>query len=151
MARVTLVRAPKIAFDPSILFVAVALLALIFAVRYVPGASSGGGLLVTESTTKRLGEMPPGQVQTASFVLKNLGDRPVKLIGAKASCSCTAVDGVPVTVAPSGSREVTFRVATPSQPGPVDGEVTLYTNNPEQVEIRLRYAGEVVDPTAPGR
>ncbi len=55
---------------------------------------------------------PDGEIIEVPFLVHNLGSSPLAIIGAKSSCGCTAIEGLPVQIVPKESFALKLRVAT---------------------------------------
>ena len=71
-----------------------------------------------------LGAIAPGSVQTRSFTLRNVSDKPVTIVSAFPSCKCTTLtDLAGKEIAPGGTVELKASMDAPRAPGPKDAKV----------------------------
>ena len=54
----------------------------------------------------------PGDFADVSFVLDNVTNRPVVVLGAETSCDCTTLQGLPITIPARGESSLRFRLTT---------------------------------------
>ncbi len=109
-------------------------------------ARSNGDAFVADSSSKSFGELPVGVDFPIVFQITNRAARSLYVLGAASGGSaegCLSVDGPPMEIPGGQSRLVTVHVHT-SAAGPFDDEVVLWTNNPDQLELRLTIQGFVV-------
>jgi hypothetical protein len=80
--------------------------------RLLPAALIGGPTLVSvDRSPKEAFSAREGDVVTAEFTVKNITDRPLRLLGANTSCGCAIVASeFPVELAPAASTVVKFEV-----------------------------------------
>lgn len=93
-----------------------------------------GEMVVVDSNYIVLGEVKDGEERHLEFVVRNLSFKGVEIIGAKASCSCTVAQDIPVVVRAMGSS--ILRVSYRAQ-GKVGGElvrnrVLLFLDNGQE-------------------
>jgi hypothetical protein len=85
-----------------------------------------------------------GTEHAAVFRIRNLSDRPVRVLGVTTSCACVSVDELPVDVPSRGERDrrVLIRIDG-SLKGPVDQMVEYYTDHRSAPQLRgvLRVQG----------
>lgn len=85
------------------------------------------------ATHPDFGTGKPGDVLEATTTVRNLTDRPVRLVGGTSDCSCTVLGDLPRTVEPHGA--VTLSVSLhvpPSERGRLTRTVFLRTDDPAQ-------------------
>jgi len=106
----------------------------------------GGERLLVDQRVRSIGEVTRGYPSAFRYSLMNLTGRPVKILGARMSCSCTAVGSMPDTLPVAESRTIEFEL-TPSEQQP-DGEITgtvrLFTDDPSHHELELAFVAQVV-------
>jgi hypothetical protein len=57
-----------------------------------------------------VGEGTRGEKRTATTTVRNLSFSPIRVVGAMTTCNCLAVTGLPLTVAPRQTEELTMTV-----------------------------------------
>jgi hypothetical protein len=110
----------------------------------------GERLLVADGA-RSLGDVPAGTKLTLEYAVTNLTGHPVRLLGARPSCSCTVIDDLPATLAAFETRSIPVVVDT-SEGGKeaLAGTVDVFTDEPRSQTLRLAFAGRIVAVRAPG-
>ena len=80
---------------------------------------------------------------TTTFKFKNVGDTPLIIQRAQASCGCTTPDYTKERILPGKDGSITVTYSTVGRPGAFDKNVTVFTNVPDSVYI-LKIKGEVL-------
>lgn len=88
-----------------------------------------------------LGECTPGETRTSMVEVWNWTDRPVRLVGGTADCSCTVLDDLPVRIPPGESRPITITVRVAAQPGIFNRKAGLLVDNGELTRIDFHMTG----------
>lgn len=111
----------------------------------------GGGLAVARSYFRPvvieapkaidLGELIAGEKKRVSIPLRNLSDKPVVTLGARTSCKCSVVEGLPVTIAPNSSSDVMLQISISQNTG-YNGSIMFYTDNSHSPTFEVRYFGK---------
>lgn len=99
-------------------------------------AYARGHHVLADTYTKSLGPIPVGKSKTVSFRLSNTSRRPITLIGAARSCTCTTASALPLTIPPSGSVEVAVN-ASARAPGKYSTDVRFFTDDSRDAELAL--------------
>ena len=108
------------------------------------GAESVGLDQIEVTPGQPVGVVESGTVVTASFTVKNKSDRPIRILGADTSCSCTTVDELPPLLEASQSLVIKLSIHTPETPTPFHGQCDLFTDNSNQRTVALKYDGKAV-------
>ena len=101
---------------------------------------------------RQLGPVASRSEHPISFTVRNVGSRPLRILGASSGCGkagCIDLEfHKPFTIPTGQSREieVTYRAAGP---GPFACSFDLYTNAPGQATIKLTVIGETLDAGSP--
>jgi len=109
------------------------------AIRFV----AGWGLFVDHASVS-FGTAEPNQRRTVSFLLRNRGTAPIRVLGCRTSCTCVVPDQIPFSIAPGKTSQ--FRVSIihmPGKSGRIHLPVNLYTDSPNQRELALSIEGRV--------
>lgn len=89
------------------------------------------------------GEMAVDQSRSHKFILKNEGEAPLEVMKGDTTCKCTLSSMKDSTIAPGESIEIEL-TWTPKSTQSVFGQTaTIYTNDPENQELKLRIEGTV--------
>ncbi|MFC2137550.1 DUF1573 domain-containing protein [Bacteroidota bacterium] len=96
-----------------------------------------------ENTVVDMGEIAYKKPQTAKFIFKNTGEKPVIVTNAKGSCGCTGIKypKEPIKPGESGTIQATYNAASL---GAFNKSVTVDINIPDGRQI-LRLKGTVVN------
>jgi Protein of unknown function (DUF1573) len=121
------------------------------AYRYMRGQT-----IFVDSHMQSFGIVSPGQPISVAFRLTNRGQRPVRIVGCKAICSCTVPNDLPFTLGIGESRILAVSVDNPkrepsSPPESLNLGMTLFTNNPNQPRVPLIVKGEISSTTSASR
>ncbi len=100
-----------------------------------------GERLLPDQTSKFFGTVKRGTDPSVSFMLKNESNLPVKVLGAKASCTCLVLRSTPHTIPAGDEGTVQVQVMTNKQIGEVSATLVLYTDVPGHGAIRLSVNG----------
>ena len=98
-----------------------------------------GQLVLVDEHAKSISGVQAGSQVVVSYALTNISDRPVRLIGASPSCSCTVIQDLPMTLAASETRTVSARITTSEDNPNSSGTIRLFTDEPRSPEIALNY------------
>ena len=102
-----------------------------------------GDRLIPDAYSKSFGIVDGGSTSTIVFKLRNFLNRPITVIGSRATCSCLLAEAVPLTVPASRSSNFTIRVVTGKKKGALSASMKLYTDSPETPVIVLTTSGVV--------
>ncbi|NOX58478.1 MAG: DUF1573 domain-containing protein [Planctomycetes bacterium] len=93
--------------------------------------------------THDFGKVWMGKNLKHTFVIKNTGNKPLKITRVKPSCGCTKKGKHPTEIAPGQSGEFTFGLATKKLNGKFTKAITITTNDPKKKSTILKLVGEV--------
>lgn len=108
--------------------------------------------LQADTTLHAFGTMPEGSERRHAFVIRNVGEAPLKITRGATSCSCTVSDfedteggdrGGEVFVAP-GESTILRLMWRGKNGGPFRQHATVFTNDPRRPEIEFAVEGFVV-------
>lgn len=108
-----------------------------------------GERLLVAKPTKSVSAIAGDRI-ALQYLLTNWTDHPISLIGAASSCTCTALESMPITLSAFESRLVSANVTI--EPGKPDfsGSIHLFTEGLQSREVVLSYAVRVRSPRSPG-
>ena len=69
-----------------------------------------GERVLVDAATKFAGEVGENEFTDVAYRLQNSSSQPIRVLGAKASCSCIAILDLPTTVEAGGTREIRLRL-----------------------------------------
>ncbi len=91
----------------------------------------------------RVLQVSGGGAESEALVFRNLSDRPVRVVGYNATCSCVRVAGLPATIAPRGSAQLDVRAVSSES---LEVPTVFLTDNADDARIAIR-----VNVVAPAR
>lgn len=109
-----------------------------------------GDPLLVDRPFRSMSGIRPGSRVLLHYALTNASDRPIKLVGIKASCSCITADELPLTIAVSETKSLSATVKTREDESAKDGSICLYTDHPDSAEIILGYSVRLTPPLLSG-
>jgi hypothetical protein len=90
------------------------------------------------------GTLAPGESRRLAFRLINTSHRSIRVVGARPSCSCMTVEGIPLVIPPSERANLTVLVRSNGRAGSIDGSMILITNSPRTPLIELGITGIMI-------
>jgi len=88
-----------------------------------------GHSLLVDSQEKFIGVVGENEKGTATFDIVNVTTVPIRIIGAKASCRCVAVQDLPVTLGPKEEKSIRVSVYGGSKAGPQRESAYLFCDD----------------------
>jgi hypothetical protein len=104
-------------------------------------AGSGSGR--ADVPTIDLGLHLEGTAATVRFPITNTGDKPLKLLSAKADCGCTTATLPEQAIAPGQTEEVEVLFSGKAPAGPLERHVTINTDG-DPASLVLTLTGTIV-------
>ena len=96
-------------------------------------------------TLANLGKITMGETKTASFQIKNIGNKPLFITNVAAGCGCTVPDYTKGAIAPGGTGIVTGSFDTKkSHPGEFHKSIFVTTNSANGINQTLVFTGIIV-------
>lgn len=89
--------------------------------------------------------IPAGETSKREIRLQNPTSQPIQFIGANVPCTlcgCVDTEGLPITI-PAGKSKSLSILFKATEAGTFNAEVDLFTDNPEQLRVRLHVEGNV--------
>jgi hypothetical protein len=109
-----------------------------------------GDRLFVDDRDRSIGDIRAGTKLTLQYAVTNLTGHPVRLLGARPSCSCTVVDDLPATLAALETRSIPVVIDTSERvKEALTGTVDIFTDEPRSQTLRLAFAGRIVADRAP--
>jgi hypothetical protein len=109
-----------------------------------PAAASLSALrpqpIIAEPSSIDLGTIDDGAFKEFSVTLRNAADREITIMGARASCTCVRVSGLPAQIRPGEQRSVQVKV-TPPNADQFSGRVSFYTDLSTSLSPLVKYQG----------
>jgi hypothetical protein len=100
-----------------------------------------------EPTLVTLKDGKAGEARNAIISIRNLADKPLRVLGFTTSCTCISGDKLPVVISPKGLEEfhVTVHLVS-SAAGRMEQSVVYHTDNPSASSLMTRIVGRVTEP-----
>ena len=109
------------------------------AIQYLRGHE-----IVAVSTVISLGTQPNGTHCPVKIRLRNLSDKPIRVVGASTSCSCVATSNPPVLIGARQSAVLDATLAIEGEPSSkVEQTIDYYTEALRTPRIRISLEGVV--------
>jgi hypothetical protein len=90
-----------------------------------------------------MGQGVPGEERDASVELTNRTDKPIRLIGGTADCSCTVLGDLPVTIPSGESRSITVTMRLPKSAGIFNRKAHLKIDDDGFKSVGFRLTGRI--------
>ncbi len=90
------------------------------------------------------GSMQRGTSKSHDFVIRNVGDAPLKLRAGSTTCKCTLSEVSEKPVPPGGSTHVKVQWSAKSDNGPFRQTANILTNDPLQSTVELTVDGKIM-------
>lgn len=78
-----------------------------------------------EPESLEFGLLKPGEERTGTVEIRNLSDKPLRIVGSRASCKCTSFDLANQIIAPGGTVPLTATMKPDVSPGPKKAKVRI--------------------------
>jgi hypothetical protein len=91
------------------------------------------------------GQMERGHEKSHEFLIRNIGDAPLRVWAGQTTCKCTLSEVKSGALAPGESTHVRLEWSAKSDQGPFRQTATIHTTDPRQPEIELTIDGEIVN------
>ena len=113
-----------------------------------PGAALAklrGETLTLDRTTVDFGHGRTGDVLTQQVTVTNHSEKPLRIIGGTADCSCITTTDLPVTIAPNESKSVSivYKVPHTDKAGITNRQAILMTDCPKRPKLALTLSARV--------
>ena len=108
-------------------------------------ARLGGDSLHLAADYLDFGDGKPGERLTAEVRVRNFTDRPLRLIGGTADCSCVTTSDLPITLPPRGEAAVSVQLKLPESRGRFTRVAEFWTDCDDQRTLRLRLGARVME------
>ena len=104
-----------------------------------------GDRLIADVYDRSVGIVREGEKHAVVFELTNMSSQPVKILGAKSTCTCLAVDQLPVALPPHGVFRLRIGLRPRFRSGQIAERVSLFTDRELQQQLDLKISGRVLD------
>jgi hypothetical protein len=110
----------------------------------IPGPDDPRPRAVVDAPEHDFGAMDLGQTGEHRFVIRNEGEAPLKLHKGPTTCRCTLSNLVDDAIPPNGQGEVALTWEPRVGGDDVRQSATIFTNDPENRELKLVVTGKVL-------
>jgi uncharacterized protein DUF1573 len=100
-------------------------------------------IIAFENQTFEFGNINQGDVVEHEYKFTNNGKRDLIIRKTKASCGCTAIMPTDNIIAPGKSSSINMKFNSRGKKGAQNKNITVYSNDPKNSEIKLRIKGTV--------
>ncbi len=108
-----------------------------------------GESIAVEPITTHVGDVIAGDRRNFTIRLSNLRDRPVKILGGTAKCSCIATAELPIVIRPNETQQINVEINLGVSPGRFQRSFGLYTDDERQPEITAWFDGRIIESPSP--
>ncbi len=108
-----------------------------------------GESLTVDPSVSEVGEAVVGTRRPFTVRLVNHTDRPIRVVGGTATCGCIATNDLPIIVPPHDAQPIEVQMTFRGGAGRFQHRFVLYTDDEQQRTVVARFAGHVVEPSAP--
>jgi len=102
-----------------------------------------GEQLAVDEMTKYLYNADAKRVIDVKFTLRNLTNRTGKIVGAKATCGCMRIKGLPAVIEKRGTFTLNVSVKPREKREKFDEYIDAYTSFEKSPRVRLRIIGDI--------
>jgi hypothetical protein len=100
-----------------------------------------GDRLLPNVYTRSFGVAPSGRELSTEFKLTNWAGSPIRILGARSSCTCVLAAGLPATVQPRKTYVLKLRIRNRRKKGHVSEHVHLLLDDPQGKSLVLKVEG----------
>ena len=104
-------------------------------------AASAGPAIMSPAAVYDFGELDNEQKVSYDFVIKNVGDAPLKIADVKTSCGCTVAKLETNTLDPGQETKISAVFNLKGKQGTQSKRVTVMSNDPEKPNFHLEFKG----------
>ncbi len=101
-----------------------------------------------EITNLDLGEAVNGEIVSRDMLVRNVGQKPLKVETVTTSCGCTSATLKPMVVAPGGTANLHIEVDTGAHglelTGPLVRQIFIVSNDPDQPEAEVELSVNIL-------
>ena len=107
---------------------------------------ANGVRIVVDKRTVQVADGRIGDVREGAFLVHNLSDRPVRILGAHVTCSCVSTDKTPMTVPAGGTKEVRLHLDIDKRANrTVEQTLTYHKDEPSTPRFAATISCRVID------
>lgn len=92
-----------------------------------------------------VGDFPAGETQTVQIEVMNWTEKPVRLFGGTADCSCTVLGDLPVTIPANESRSISVQLSHARKPGFFTRKAAIHLDDEGYKVVIFRLTGRIVE------
>lgn len=103
-----------------------------------------GDIIAIEPAVLAAGSAIIGEKRPVTVRIHNYSDRNVEIVGGTASCSCLAIESLPVRIGTGGFKDIQVIISFKGSPGRFIRQFVLYTDHPSARVVYISFRGEVL-------
>ncbi len=115
-----------------------------FGFIFVCNFAFGQAKIQFDKTTHDFGDLKEGPAVRYNFKFKNIGNEPLVIQDAQASCGCTVPTLPQAPIMPGETAEIEVEYRTEDRPGIFTKTITVLSNSDGQPSIQLMIKGNVI-------
>jgi hypothetical protein len=85
------------------------------------------------------------KTRTLNYIVTNLTNAPIEILGTQISCSCISIDKLPSSLVPFQTIEFQVIISIPKDSKNFGGSIRIFTDDPYQKEMALSFTGQISD------
>ncbi|MBI5656475.1 MAG: DUF1573 domain-containing protein [Geobacter sp.] len=114
----------------------------------ISGTASAAPQIVVEQPLYNFGTLVQGKKLDHTFVIKNIGDAPLKINHIRPACGCTAANASVPVMLPGKTSEIKISFNSANFYGTVTKTVAVETNDPKTPTSTLTLTGTITEEVA---
>ncbi|MFI5457735.1 MAG: hypothetical protein ACHRXM_20020 [Isosphaerales bacterium] len=108
---------------------------------------AGGARVTIEPKAVTVQEGKEGDSREAVFLIRNLTDKAVGVVGVTTACTCVSSERLPVVLPPKGTKELRVALQLVKSPtGKTVQSVVYHTDHPAAPSLAVTVTGRVTEP-----
>jgi copper(I)-binding protein len=124
------------------------LLSITLAILLLTGTAFATPVIKVEHPVHNFGTITQGNKLDHTFIIRNSGDSPLKIVNIRPACGCTAANATVPLVSPGKSSEVKVTFNSANFFGTVTKTIAVETNDPKTPVYTLTLTGTVAEEIA---
>lgn len=122
---------------------------LIFATLFIySGTAFAAPQIFVDKSTYAFGSVIQGKKVDHTFVIKNIGDSPLKIVNIRPACGCTAAKATVPVVPPGKTSEIKVSFNSSNFSGAVVKTIAVETNDHQNPVYTLTLTGTIIEEVA---
>lgn len=121
------------------------LIVLLMLISSLSFAQTKSPKIYSQNKTFNFGDIQAGKLFKHDFTVENKGNKALKILKVRASCGCTAAKPANDLLQPGESTKIMVTFNSAHRSGLQRKHVYIYSNDPENPQLRLSFMANVVD------